>query len=489
MLFSIAASLVLHSVQAHQLEYVKRGDTYLPFYYPRSESKQAPASLSAEQDTTKAAINLIAQEYNVKPEELKVSREFTTARGVTHVYLDRVINGVVVANHNAAVHFNNGVPSTFSSSFGHADSFASPEIINKVSISEQDAIAAAEKFLSGKKNQIPVTKNFLELPGGKIALCYSFQVEGDKVFAGVSVDAASGQVVEVVNYLNDFSYKVIELPNNDPRDGFSVAVDPENKVASPNGWTDGTVTTGNNADVHTPSGVRGVGTNGLFDSNFDASKDATDPANIQAGSVNLFYLNNKLHDISYQYGFTEAAGNFQKDNFGKGGLGNDAVNVVHQKGTVDNASFGTPPDGQPGQMSMYNFRSGRDGGLDNIIPIHEYVHGISNRLTGGARNGRCLTTTESGGMGEGWSDTIALFLERKATDKGTDARGLADWVTKDKTGSGIRRYKYTTDMDVNPLTFESYSLSVEVHNLGEIWATILNEVYWNLVAKHGFSDN
>jgi extracellular elastinolytic metalloproteinase len=43
----------------------------------------------------------------------------------------------------------------------------------------------------------------------------------------------------------------------------------------------------------------------------------------------------------------------------------------------------------------------RDGSLDNIIPMHEYMHGVSNRLTGGSYNGRCLSSTESGGMGEG----------------------------------------------------------------------------------------
>ena len=34
------------------------------------------------------------------------------------------------------------------------------------------------------------------------------------------------------------------------------------------------------------------------------------------------------------------------------------------------------------------------------------THGITNRMTGGG-TGRCLQTTESGGMGEGWSDAMA----------------------------------------------------------------------------------
>ncbi|KAI8911015.1 Fungalysin metallopeptidase-domain-containing protein, partial [Gorgonomyces haynaldii] len=490
MLFAAAASFVLLSVQAHDLQYVKRGDSKVPFFYPKSESKQAPASLSPAKDTTKAAIQLIAQEYNVRPEELKVSNAFTTPRGITHVYLDRVINGVVVANHNAAVHFTNGVPSSVTSSFGHADSFAQPQVVNKISISAKDAISAAEKYLGAKKNQIPVKKHFLELPGGKIALCYDLQVQSDNVFASVSVDAASGQVVRVVNFNNDFTYKAVELPKWTPDSGFSDVKDPEFAAASPNGWTAGSTTTGNNADVHTPSNVRGVGTNGKFDSTFDVKKDAEDPKNVQAGSVNLFYVVNKMHDISYQYGFNEAAGNFQNNNFGKGGIGNDAVNVIHQTGRQNNAFFSTPPDGQQGVMKMFVFNNGRDGGLDSVIPMHEFTHGISNRLTGGPNNIGCLNSMESGSMGEGWSDAVALFLHRNKSETRKSDRGVGTWVGGEpETGLGARSYKYSTDLDVNPLTFDIVGTGDEVHDIGTAWATMLNEVYWNLVDKNGFSEN
>ena len=51
----------------------------------------------------------------------------------------------------------------------------------------------------------------------------------------------------------------------------------------------------------------------------------------------------------------------------------------------------------------------RDGALENDIVAHENTHGISNRLTGGG-TGRCLQTTEAGGMGEGWSDAFVTFF-------------------------------------------------------------------------------
>ncbi len=53
-------------------------------------------------------------------------------------------------------------------------------------------------------------------------------------------------------------------------------------------------------------------------------------ANIDAARVNTFYLVNTVHDISYLYGFTEAAFNFQNNNFGRGGAGNDRIQVSVQ---------------------------------------------------------------------------------------------------------------------------------------------------------------
>jgi hypothetical protein len=50
----------------------------------------------------------------------------------------------------------------------------------------------------------------------------------------------------------------------------------------------------------------------------------------------------------------------------------------------------------------------RDGSLDNSIVVHEITHGITERMTGGG-SGRCLQILESGGLGEGWSDTMAEY--------------------------------------------------------------------------------
>ncbi|KAH9253063.1 hypothetical protein BASA81_008969 [Batrachochytrium salamandrivorans] len=127
--------------------------------------------------------------------------------------------------------------------------------------------------------------------------------------------------------------------------------------------------------------------NGVFKTKFNSQEDPGTAANIAAAAVNLFYITNTMHDITYQHGFTESAGNFQKDNFGLGGKGNDAVTInVLNPSKFNNAGFITPADGQPGVMNMYRYTvttPNRSPGFDNTIIIHEYTHGISSRLTGG----------------------------------------------------------------------------------------------------------
>ena len=70
----------------------------------------------------------------------------------------------------------------------------------------------------------------------------------------------------------------------------------------------------------------------------------TTAVNKEVAVQNLFYLNNVIHDILYRHGFDEAAGNFQVDNFGKGGASGDPVRAEAQDGSgTDNANFSTPP--------------------------------------------------------------------------------------------------------------------------------------------------
>ncbi len=91
-----------------------------------------------------------------------------------------------------------------------------------------------------------------------------------------------------------------------------------------------------------------------FKRNLDFTLPPTTTVNRQFSTDNLFYWNNIMHDLFYQYGFTEAAGNFQQSNLGRGGIGGDYVFAENQDGGgIDNANFATPPDGQNPRMQMY----------------------------------------------------------------------------------------------------------------------------------------
>ncbi|KAH9274454.1 extracellular metalloproteinase 1 [Batrachochytrium salamandrivorans] len=205
---------------------------------------------------------------------------------------------------------------------------------------------------------------YVEQPDGKIAYAYKLQLRNNPVTKWVEA-----------------SYKAIPLPRRDANEGFSTVSNPEFVGSSPSGWTGGKATEGNNVITSTPSGKTTPSTSdGVFDSQFNSIEAPDTDANLAAAAVNLFYISNVMHDISYQYGFTESAGNFQTNNFGKGGQGNDAVavNVLNPSKSND-ATFFTPPDGQPGVMNMYRFTSStpnRNPGFDNGV-VSTSIHMVS----------------------------------------------------------------------------------------------------------------
>ena len=62
---------------------------------------------------------------------------------------------------------------------------------------------------------------------------------------------------------------------------------------------------------------------------------------------------------------------------------------------------------------------------------------------------------------------------------------MGGWVTG--SAAGIRSYPYSTSARTNPLRYSSIRTLNEVHDIGEVWANILHNVYAGLVAAHGFS--
>jgi hypothetical protein len=139
-------------------------------------------------------------------------------------------------------------------------------------------------------------------------------------------------------------------------------------VASPRGWHDDgersyVVTRGNNvhayadadADNQPDPGSSPDGGPGLvFDFAFDP--DRPPAQNAAAAVTNLFYWNNTVHDVAYRYGFDEAAGNFQNTNVTGAGAGGDYVQAEALDGSgLNNANFGTPPEGRSPRMQMFRW--------------------------------------------------------------------------------------------------------------------------------------
>ncbi len=209
--------------------------------------------------------------------------------------------------------------------------------------------------------------------------------------------------------------------------------------ASPDGWitTGRSNTIGNNVDAHldlldanptngapvNPPRPTGTTNNGVltFDFPLDLTQDPTTSDNQKAAQVNAFYWANWMHDKLYDLGFTEAAGNYQQTNFGRGGLGGDAVLIDVQNGgiiTSNNArAVVAPIDGFPARLEIgrfFNPNPDRDGALDAEWLLHEYTHLMSGRLVG---HGVDVSGVQGFGLSEGWSDFFALSL---LADSGDD---------------------------------------------------------------------
>ncbi len=313
---------------------------------------------------------------------------------------------------------------------------------------------------------------------------------------------------------------------------FPVALQPDVTVnpgdisaINPDGWMNDGVneTQGNNVDAHTdldannsPDLPRPAGApyrQFLF--THDPAQAPSTAANRSAAVVQLFYLCNNYHDRLWELGFNEAAKNFQINNFGRGGVGNDRVQADAQDGSgTNNANFSTSgSDGSSARCQMYIFTGpnpDRDGDFDADIVYHELSHGLSVRLSNGTLSG-----SQSGGMGEGWGDYFGVSLNAEPGDDPHAVYTTGGFTTYQLWGAGyttnyyfgIRRYPYSTDLGKSPLTYADcdtaqlvYPAGIprntnittaanQVHNVGEIWCNALLACRARLWDRLGFPAN
>ncbi|UPK74776.1 M36 family metallopeptidase [Nocardioidaceae bacterium SCSIO 66511] len=159
--------------------------------------------------------------------------------------------------------------------------------------------------------------------------------------------------------------------------------------------------------------------------------------NRKADVTNAFVTASKFHDYLAKapFGFTGAAGNFEANDRDPVLLnaldGADTADGLPDGNHIDNANMATPPDGTPPTMQMYLWHQPgtsneedpflpTSGAFDTSVLLHEYTHGLSNRLVTDAAGNSTLNSLQAGSMGEAWSDYYAMdYLVTKGFEKDT----------------------------------------------------------------------
>ncbi|KAE8421381.1 extracellular metallo proteinase mep [Aspergillus pseudocaelatus] len=379
--------------------------------------------------------------------------------------------------------------------------------INAVGVSAESTKHPHKYIFRGTSGAVSDPKAllvYLVKPDGTLCLAWRIETDVDENWLLTYVDAKTAEDIHgVVDYVSEAIFQVYGWGINDPAETDSrvIVTDPWDLKVSPWTWFgDGqknwTSTRGNNGIAqenfkNLPTYINNFRPDSsTLNFTYEYPADGSPQDYINASITQLFYTANTYHDLLYTLGFTEKAGNFQWNNNGLGGREKDYVILNAQDGAgTNNADFATPPDGYPARMRMYIFtrtKPPRDAVFESGVAIHEYTHGLSMRLTGGPGNSRCLSAFESASMGEGWGDFMATAIRLKPNDTRATDYGMGAWVYN--SPKGIRQYLYSTSMETNPLNYTSLNRMYLVHAGGTVWASMLYEVLWNLIDKHGKDD-
>jgi extracellular elastinolytic metalloproteinase len=293
------------------------------------------------------------------------------------------------------------------------------------------------------------------------------------------VDAETGEILFCRQLVQSVRARanVFQVDGNNPRQltdfprplaDYGLPLPANLPAAFPDDWVETDRTAGNNVFAHLGvSGPTGAGTIQGGALVFNPGNDTGDDQKV----LNIFFYNCVMHDFFYLLGFREQDGNFQRDNFGRGGLASDRVDARAHAGVVNGtANMGTPVDGSGPVMNMGLVSStNRHTAFDSSVVFHEFTHGVSNRLVGGPANDRALEAIQSAGMGEGWSDYTACTINNSTV--------VGNWVVN--RPAGIRGFSYDSNFPdhFGKLGTGRYD---EVHNIGEIWCATLMEMNRNI---------
>ena len=174
-------------------------------------------------------------------------------------------------------------------------------------------------------------------------------------------------------------------------------------------------------------------------------------------ATNVFVWCNLLHDFFAAFGFDAGQGAFE---------GEDRLIVQRFKGPLKLAAeFINDLNGRSPTMKLHGspFKDRPPAAQDPGIVIHEYMHGVSCRLLGGAKLKNPFFGREARGLNEGYSDYFALtlltFLDRTNTAI-SPVRRLREFGGAFKP-SGIRDYKaFASGLNLS---------EPDEHQLGMVW--------------------
>jgi len=158
-----------------------------------------------------------------------------------------------------------------------------------------------------------------------------------------------------------------------------------------------------------------------FDYAFDEDALANDAVR-KSAVVNLFYMNNWLHDWFYDSGFDEAAGNAQADNLGRGGRGGDVLLAEGQDSSGrNNANMATPSDGGSPRMQMFLFDGRAQQGVTHDLNLTNVPNFANPRIALASFGPQTFASL---------SNELVAFTDATAAPSLTDACEVASNATE-----------------------------------------------------------
>ena len=449
--------------------------------------------------------------------------------GVTHVYLQQRVNGIDI--HNALINVavaDDGkvtyVASRAVSSAGKKANDATPSITD-VEAAESAAVAldleptgsfdsneeaeglARERTLRKagiSHDRIPVKLVYQERKDGSLRLAWELVINqlDSEHWWQIRMDANTGKELDKNDWVAYDSYNVYPEPVEAPSfGGRAVRTNPADATGSPFGWHDTngvagaefTITRGNNVNAYTDINDDNAPDAGS-QPNGGAGAELRLPARPRPGSpsayrpaavTNLFYWNNLIHDVC-QYGFNEAAGQLpgqqlrrrrrrQRRRAGRG-----PGRRRHQQRQLRDPARRLGARGcrctsgthHPGPRRRLRQRHHRP----RVRPRHLQPPDRRPRQ-------RRAASSDAEQAGEGWSDWFALMLTEADRHEPARRPRIGTYVLgQPATGVGIRPDPYSTDMAINDYDLRHDPDRAAPHGVGYVWATMLWEVTWDLVA-------